>query len=246
MILVCSQCGAKIKIDVFKRFLNCPYCKSSLVVDEDRTFNCYILKHSRNEAWVRGLVQSLLNRTGLKKKAENIRIDFKLFPVWHVTFEDGETVTQPAAKTPHTEISSIKIPAGKLEFFDPNTHPTEVITPTVRHRAATVWTTDIQDRERKINRLWLVYLPIYFIDYRIYEKHHRASVVGDSTRIYSDTEITHYARRIPVKNLIFYPLTLATFLFLGFYFFEDNFEKIVSIVIAAVLFVVAANFFMRK
>ncbi|MBN1573126.1 MAG: hypothetical protein JW984_08020 [Deltaproteobacteria bacterium] len=246
MILTCSQCGAKIKIDQFKRFLTCPYCKSSLVVERDRTVECYVLRHGRNDIWVRGVIRGWFKRTGVEEDVEEIRIDFKLFPVWHASFENGQTVTQPAAKTLHTEISSVKIPAGDLKAFDRDTSLIEVMTPDVSHEAAAVWTTDTHDEKREVKRLWLVYLPIYFIDYRENGERHRASVVGESTKIYSDTKAVVDPYKIPVKHLIFFTAAFATFLILGFSISEDILIRGISMAAAALLFSAASWFYLRK
>lgn len=246
MILTCSQCGAKLKIDIFKRFINCPYCKSSLVVEQDRTVKCYILRHIRNDLWIKGVLRSWLKKAGLEGSAEDIKIDFKLFPIWHTTFEDGQTITQPAAKTAHTEISSIKIPAGDLKFFDENMSFTEVVTPSIRHEAATVWTTDTHEKHREINRLWLVYLPIYFIDYNMDGEHHRTSIVGESTKVYSDTTATYGDYKVPMKNLVLFLFAFGTFLILGFSISEDIFIRGLSTAAAALFFSVVSWFYLRR
>lgn len=246
MILICSQCGAKIKRDIFKRFITCPYCKSSLIVEQDRTVKCFILKHIRNDLWVRGVFRSWFKRADLKGSAEDIKIDFKLFPVWHTTFEDGQTTTQPAAGTPHTEISSIKIPAGDLSFFDESVSLAEAIAPTVKHEAATVWASDTHHVEREVNRLWLVYLPIYFIDYNLNGEHHRASIVGESTRVYSDTASAYGAFKIPIRNLVFFSLAFGTLLIVSFSISGDIFIKGVSAAAAAIFFSAVSWFYLRR
>ncbi len=246
MILSCSQCGAKLEIDSFKRFLHCPYCQSSLVVEKDRTVECYILKHIRNDLWVKGVFRAWLKKAGTDGDAKDIRIEFKYFPVWHATLEDGQAITQPAAKTLHTEISSVKIPAGDIKYFDENTSLSEILQPSIQHEAATGWTMDIHEEKKEVKRLWLVYLPIYFIDYQMGGDHHRVSIVGESTRIYSDTAAMFDAYKIPVKNLVFFGAAFGTFLFLGFLFSTNIFIKAGTIAIAAVLFSVAAKFFLKK
>jgi DNA-directed RNA polymerase subunit RPC12/RpoP len=246
MKLSCSQCGAKLEIDSFKRFLHCPYCQSSLVVEKDRTVECYILKHIRNDIWVKGVFRAWLKKSGTHGDIEGSRIEFKYFPVWHATLDDGQTITQPAANTLHTEISSVKIPAGDIKYFDNDTSLSLVIQPSIRHEAATGWTMDIHDQKKEVKRLWLVYLPIYFIDYQINGERHRVSIVGESTRIYSDTAAISENYKIPVKNLVFFGIAFGTFLFLGFLFSTNIFIKAGAIAVAAVLFSVAAKFYLKK
>jgi len=192
------------------------------------------------------VLRAWLKKTGVEEDVKDIRIDFKLFPVWHASFENGKTVTQPAARTLHTEISSIKIPAGDLKAFDQNTSLTEAVAPTVRHEAAAVWTTDTHDEKREIKRLWLVYLPIYFIDYRENGERHRASVVGESTKIYSDTKAVADPYKIPVKHLLFFTVAFGTFLGLGFSISEDILIKGISMAAATLLFSAVSWFYLRK
>ncbi len=216
MIVTCSQCGAKIKIDKDKRFLTCTHCRSSLILERDRTFQCFFLEHARNDIWASGALSARLKQNKIRSAPKDIKIDFRYFPVWHITFHDGTTKTQPGAKTIHTEISSVKIPAGDLKYFEEGIFPGEKVSPpTIEPEMASLWTRDEGESDRNVERLWLVYLPIYFIDFGLDGAVHHALLAGESTRIYSDTLPAVGGDKVDYRPIIFFTFAFGIFITLG-------------------------------
>jgi DNA-directed RNA polymerase subunit RPC12/RpoP len=245
MIIVCSQCGAKITTEKEKRFLTCPFCRSSLILEKDRTFACFYLQHKRNDQWARGALLARLSRAGYRETLGNIKIDFRYFPVWHITHTDGTTRTQPGAQTLHTEISSVRIPAGDLKYVEEHSSSGEKFPPpTIHPDAASLWTKDVGREMESIERLWLMYLPVYFMDFTLDGTYHRGSLVGETTTIYSDTLPSLQGKRTPAGLSIFFIAALGTFILLGS-FISSVLIKGIAIGLAASIFIVGWKIRMR-
>lgn len=246
MIVLCSQCGAKIEIYKDKKFLTCPYCRSSLILERDRTFECLFLEHSKNDIWASGALLSRLKQSGIRSVPKDIKIDFRYFPVWHITFHDGTTKTQPGAKTIHTEISSVKIPAGDLKHFEEGRFPHEKVSPpTIKQEMASLWTRDLGESDRNVERLWLVYLPIYFMDFKLDGAVHHALLAGESTRIYSDTLPSVGGDKIDYRPIIFFTFAFGIFITLGL-LFSSPLTKGIAIGTAAAIFILISKRIIEK
>jgi|GEM_PF-1812750 len=247
MIVACSQCGAKITIEDGRRFITCPFCRSSLLVEKDRTFECFYLEHQRNDIWARAFLLSQLRDAGVDADPKDLTIQFSYFPIWHITHSDGVSFTQPAAHTTHTEISSFRIPAGDLIYYDREKDDLgETAEPTILPDAATHWTKGDRDQIDGLTRLWLVYLPIYFFSFSVDGTRHRASIIGDSTRVYSDA-LTHFTKeKTNVRPLIFFTATFVTCLLFGFIFSESILLQISVIVGTMVVFMLFSPLILRN
>jgi DNA-directed RNA polymerase subunit RPC12/RpoP len=245
MIVKCSQCGAKIKLEKAKRFFTCTHCRSSLILERDRTFQCFFLEHHRSDSWATGSLAARLAQNNIRSIPKDIRIDFRYFPVWHITFRDGTTKTQPAAKTIHTEISSVKIPAGDLKYFEEGIFPDEKASaPTIEPETASLWTRDEGDKG-DVERLWLVYLPIYFIDFALDGTVHHASLIGESTRIYSDTLPAVGGAGVDYRPFIFFAFAFGIFITLGI-LFPSPLIKVIVIGTAAIVFILISKWVIRR
>lgn len=251
MKVVCSQCGAKIEYDYKRRFIKCPFCGSSLIVERDRTFECFFLEHTRNDIWVKAVLTTRLTKAGITGAPESLKIEFHYFPVWHLTIEDGSAKTMPGAQTIHTEISSIKIPAGDLTNFEEGKSSLPgLIIPTVKPEAAFHWTgseacfepADKVEMEDGVVRLWLIYLPIYFIAFNIDGFEYRASLVGESTNIYSDTLPDIGSKKTLYGPLIFFTFCLSVFIALGI-LIKDPIIRVIAIGIGAFISILLSRFF---
>lgn len=247
MIVACSQCGAKITIEDGKRFITCPFCRSSLLVEKDRTFECFYLEHRRNDIWARAFLLSQLKDAGITDEPKGLTIEFSYFPIWHITHSDGVSFAQPAAHTAHTEISSFRIPAGDLIYYDREKDDLgETAEPTIPPEAATHWTKGDRDQIDGLTRLWLVYLPIYFFSFTIDGVRHKASIIGDSTRIYSDAVKEFSKEKSNYRPLVFFTLTFLVCLVFGFIFSDSILMQVSVIVGAMIVFMLISPLILRN
>ena len=247
MIVACSQCGAKIDIEDGRRFIICPFCRSSLLVEKDRTFECFYLEHKRNDIWAKAFLLSQMKDAGIADEPKDLTIGFAYFPIWHITHSDGVSFTRPAAHTTHTEISSFRVPAGDLIYYDREKDDLgETAEPAIPPEAATHWTKGDRDSVNGLVRLWLVYLPIYFFSFKIDGVQHKASIIGDFARIYSDAVKEFTRERTSYRPLVFFALTFLVCLILGIIFSDSLLMQAVVIVGAMILFMLSSPLILRN
>ncbi|MBN1883708.1 MAG: hypothetical protein JW885_16215 [Deltaproteobacteria bacterium] len=247
MIVACSQCGAKIDIEDGRRFITCPFCRSSLLVEKDRTFECFFLEHKRNDIWAKVFLLSQLKDAGIDDEPKDLAIEFSYFPIWHITHSDGVSFTQPAAHTTHTEISSFRIPAGDLIYYDREKDDLgETAEPTIPPEAATHWTKGDRDSLNGLVRLWLIYLPIYFFSFTIDGVRHKASIIGDAARVYSDAVKEFSREKRNYRPLVFFIITFLVCLILGFVFSGSLLMQISVIVGAMIVFLLSSPLVLRN
>ena len=123
MIVRCSQCGAKINRKDENRFFSCPYCASALVLEGGRSFACFIMEHEQNDLWARALFHERLKQAGAAPDRGTVTVEFTYIPFWVIRRPDGSIAARPAAETHHRDLSSIKVPPGRLIFYEQDSRP---------------------------------------------------------------------------------------------------------------------------
>jgi DNA-directed RNA polymerase subunit RPC12/RpoP len=229
MVVRCSQCGAKIQRKDEGRFFACPFCRSSLVLEGERTFGCFVMEHQRNDLWPKALFRERLAEGSGGRTAGAITVDFVYVPFWVVRRKDGTIYGCPAAKSAHGDIHSIKIPPGRLVFVEEALYERlPVVTPSISLEAA------LGDRnDEGLGRVDLVYLPIYFMYTVVSRLSLFAFVVADSVALYCD--IPPRARdRISARPLIFFVGTAVLLTVVGLAF-DTVLARAVGIGAAALL-----------
>jgi hypothetical protein len=210
MIVSCSQCGAKINRKDENRFFNCPYCASSLVLEGGHAFGCFIMEHERNDLWARALFYERLRRAGIAPNQGMVSVQLAYIPFWVIRGHDGTIAAHPAADTHHQDLSSIKVPPGRLVFYEDDTRP----------NAPVVQLSVPLDRAlggqaaADLGRVDLVYLPVYWMQSTVADGRYDLAVVGDSSRLYSGT-VPSEKQDISVKSLVFFAAVGGLFAALG-------------------------------
>jgi hypothetical protein len=188
-----------------------------------------------------------LKDAGIDDEPKNLTLSFSYFPIWHITHSDGVSFTQPAAHTTHTEISSFRIPAGDLIYYDREKDDLgETEDPSIPPEAATHWTKGDRDQVNGLTRLWLIYLPIYFFSFSVGGTRHKASIIGDSTRVYSDAVSSFSKEKTDYRPLIFFITTFLVCLILGFLFSDSVLMQAAVIGGAMVLFMLFSPLILRN
>jgi predicted RNA-binding Zn-ribbon protein involved in translation (DUF1610 family) len=210
MIVGCSQCGAKINRVDENRFFTCPFCGSSLVLEGGQAFPCFIMEHERNDLWARALFYERLRRAGITPNHGMVPVEFVYIPFWVIRGHDGSIVAHPAAETHHQDLSSIKVPPGRLVFYEKDTHPNApvVALSVPLDRALGGW------GGSDFGRVDLVYLPVYWMQSTVANGRYNLAVVGDSSRLYSGT-VPSEKTDISVKSLFFFVAAGGLFAALG-------------------------------
>ncbi|MBN2224408.1 MAG: hypothetical protein JW765_07000 [Deltaproteobacteria bacterium] len=215
MIVGCSQCGAKIDRRDENRFFTCPFCRSSLVLEGGRSFAHLIMEHNRNDVWVRALFSERLEASGAANGSGIHHIGFTYYPFWFIRMNDGTAFARPAAHMPHPELSSIKVPPGRLKFLDEAEPPSAGIVP-YSIPLESVFGGE-GERIGSIRRIDLVYLPIYSTRCIRGSTPHTASVVGDGPRVYS-TLPPPPEKATSARPLIFFGAVLGAMIVAGLSF----------------------------
>ncbi len=206
MIVRCSQCGARINRRDERRFFTCPFCASSLVLEGDRSFACLIMEHERNDLWAKAAFHERLVKAGIGKNGGAITVTLAYVPFWVVRRIDGTVNAYPASETAYTGPSSLKVPPGRLTFFDETSHPgAPVVSPTVSLGAVLG-----AEEEKTLGRIDLTYLPVYSMRAHGAGAGHSCVLVADSSRIYSAT-VPLRERTIHARPLIFFLIAACFF-----------------------------------
>ena len=210
MIVHCSQCGGRIDRKDENRFFTCPYCASSLVLEGDRSFICLIMEHQPNELWARAVFLERLRKAGFGKNSGTIDVSLSYLPFWLIRRRDGTVSARPAAASMHADLSSVKVPPGRLVFLEEDSRPREpLIPPTISPRAALG-----AESETSVGRIDLVYLPVYSMRSAGPAGEHRSMLVADSSRLYSAT--TPVQKRAPyLRPLLFFIAAACFFVAVG-------------------------------
>jgi DNA-directed RNA polymerase subunit RPC12/RpoP len=191
MVVRCSQCGAKIQRKDEGRFFTCPFCRSSLVLEGNRTFGRFIMEHERNDLWAKALFYERLSQAGVGKPTGPIALEFARVPYWVVRRKDGTVRGYPAAQTAHEDIHLIKVPPGRLVFFEGETGTDRsIVDPSIPLGAALG-----EKEDEEVDRVDLVYLPVYFMHAVVSRASYRAFLVADGPIVHSDAAL-------PARNAI--------------------------------------------
>ncbi len=210
MIVRCSQCGAKINRKDENRFFSCPYCASALVLEGGRSFACFIMQHERNDLWARALFHERLKQAGVAPDRGKVTVEFTYIPFWVVRRPDGSIAAHPAAETHHRDLSSIKVPPGRLIFYEQDSRPDAPVI------ALSVPLNLAFDAEKKedLGHVDLVYLPVYFMESANAGGQCALTVVGDSSRPYWGV-MPAPKRYVSARPLAFFGAVAALFVVSG-------------------------------
>ncbi len=210
MIVRCSQCGAKINRKDENRFFRCPFCASSLVLEGGRSFVCFIMEHERNDLWARARFHERLTRAGVGAAHGTVAVDLSYIPFWVIRRHDGSVTAHPAVETSHQGLSSIKVPPGRLIFYEEGSRPEiPVIIPSIPLNRVLG-----EEIDGSLGRVDLIYLPVYCLRSAGADGRYSFSLVADSSRLYSGTDLVE-RRDISVRPLAFFAGAACLFVAVG-------------------------------
>ncbi|GEM_PF-2006539 len=178
MRVVCPQCGAPIEALTESRFYRCPYCTSSFLVQGGRELPEFVIRHRRDDRHAWSALKTWLEIRRVMDPLERDAVDFIQFPFWYDSSGTGGRVLVPAREHPFSEVSSVTLPAGDLVYLD---EKEEYAEPLVSLSEAA---TGIPPGSGE--PAWnLLYLPLYFLRYRVGECAYTAIVSGADGRVFS-------------------------------------------------------------
>jgi len=240
MNITCSQCGGKHDFDRGVSFFVCDFCGSSLIVRNDRAFQCFFMTHVRNDRWARGSLRYRLVRDGVPPKPEGFTVSYRYFPFWYVSLENGDERTMPAAATPHTELARVSCPLAELRYLSKQEFtPENFIMPAIVPDFGS-------SGDRAVHSVHLVFLPVYFMKFSIDGVSHRASVLGDFPRVYSDTLPRAEQKRGIHPLSVIYITAFFTLAILGWAISSSPFPvKAVLMAGATIFFIAISRFFVK-
>jgi hypothetical protein len=211
MIVGCSQCGAKINRRDERRFFSCPYCASSLVLEGGRLFACFIMEHERNDLWARALFFERLRGAGIAAGHGKAAVELSYIPFWVIGRHDGSITAHPAAEKCDPGLASIKVPPGRLVFYEESSRPNAPVIPLSVSLDQVIG----DEASKDLGRVDLVYLPVYSVQSDGAYGRHAVTLVADSSRLYSGT-VPAGKHEISIRPLLFFAAAAALFAAAGF------------------------------
>lgn len=178
MRVVCPQCGAPIEALTESRFYRCPYCTSSFMIQGGRELPEYVILHQRDDRHAWSALKTWLEIRHVTDPVSRDEADFMQFPFWYDSSGTGKCVLIPALEHPFSEVSAVVLPAGDLVFLEENGEYPE---PRVSLAEATSGLSAGSGEP-----VWnLLYLPLYFLRYRVGESAYTAVVSGADGRVFT-------------------------------------------------------------
>ena len=235
MIVHCSQCGAKINRKSENRFFDCPFCASSLVLEGGRSFACFIMEHERNDLWARALFHERLKRAGVAASHDKVDLELSYVPFWVVRRADGSITAHSAAQTRDYNLLSIKVPPGRLVFYEEGSLPKAPVVPLTVPFDRALGGQAVSDP----GRIDLVYLPVYFMQTDGSAGPCSFALVGDSSHLYSGTRVPAERRSVPIRSLIFFSVVAGLFATAGL-LIHDVYLKAAAIGIGGLVCVIVS------
>lgn len=178
MRVVCPQCGAPIEALTESRFYRCPYCTSSFLVQGGRELPEFVILHRRDDRHAWSALKTWLEIRRVTDPITKDAADFMQFPFWYDSSGTGGAVLFPAREHPFSGISSVTLPAGDLVYLEEKADYAEPLVALSEAAAG------IQPGSGE--PAWnLLYLPLYFLRYRVGEHACTAIVSGADGRVFS-------------------------------------------------------------
>ncbi|MFN7961787.1 MAG: hypothetical protein U0002_10990 [Thermoanaerobaculia bacterium] len=181
--LRCPQCGADNALPSGARVVRCAFCEAALFVDRGGLISHYQLprmvdKSQAVEAMRRWMAGNDTVKD-LDTKATITAMEPLRFPVWlfrSSSDQRGEaTRIEPAAPTPIPALADLKLPAGRLEPFEPQAEVVESAAVTVPIETARGW---LGEDAGSLSETALVHLPLWRGHYQYQGQEYSAYIEG--------------------------------------------------------------------
>lgn len=184
-MIACSQCGGENDLPSGLQLFNCRFCDAALFVDRSGVVLHYRLpplldKDAAGSALKRWMAGNDTVKD-LDRKSRIGEVRPISFPMWlfRAREKGGERVhVEPAAPTPIPQLADLKVPAGELEPFHPETEGVEAPQATVPLETARGWL-----KQRGIDNVTetaLVQVPLWRCRYTFSGEEYQALVEGST------------------------------------------------------------------
>ncbi|OJX40874.1 MAG: hypothetical protein BGO78_12430 [Chloroflexi bacterium 44-23] len=188
----CNQCGTQVQPYEGQVFITCPFCDSSIYIDENQVvFHYYVSPaldaDGANAALFRWMSDSHSVKD-LDQQARRLSTEFLFLPIWYFRVKmagNGETILlKPARAISVTELMNLKISASDLLPYHRDLG-LEAALPSVPLEAALGWLT-----EKKIVGVpletFLVHIPIFIIKYNYQDRIYSAVVEAGTGKVFAN------------------------------------------------------------
>ena len=115
MKLRCANCSAELALERDEAFFVCPFCSSSLYLDQARTFKSFLLPPAHSETSARDLLAREIARREIPPAAVT-RCDRVLLPFWGVRGQNLQE-TLPAFSPVSEALQGYRLPAAGAVFY---------------------------------------------------------------------------------------------------------------------------------
>lgn len=113
----CIQCGAKISPDKDDRFYSCPFCRSTLYIQEGRSLQHYYVPLKVVKKNLMSILSMWLAGNELHEDVTIVSTSLIYFPFWYFQFGGSENHLTPANSSEVEEINRIELPLVDLLPF---------------------------------------------------------------------------------------------------------------------------------
>jgi hypothetical protein len=193
--VLCPQCGAPVEALTESRFYRCPFCASSFVIHEGKGLAEYTFRHVRDDRQAWSALTSYLEEHQFTDSVEQIAADYLQFPFWMVSRNGDRRRLAPALEHPFPEISHVTLPAGDLVFLDDTgEYPEPSLLPKQAMEGIPV--------DERTGTVSLVFLPLYFLEYRTAGQAYTAIVAGPDGRVFATGHPEPTGIRLPVRHMV--------------------------------------------
>ena len=162
-------------------------------------------------------------------------VELSYVPFWVVRRADGSITAHSAAQTRDHNLLSIKVPPGRLVFYEEGSHPKAPVVPLTVPFDSALGGQAVSD----LGRIDLVYLPVYFMQTDGSAGPCSFALVGDSSHLYSGTRVPAERRNVPIRSLIFFSVVAGLFATAGL-LIHDVYLKAAAIGIGVLVCVIVS------
>ncbi|BBA69615.1 hypothetical protein KIP69_05550 [Geobacter sulfurreducens] len=192
MTIACPQCGAPAEARTDTRFHGCAFCGSSFMVERGIGIAEYHLEHERDDRVAWSALASTLERDGAGQAVERTSCEYLVAPFWLSRPESGGNRLVPALRHPWLQGPVPGLPGGDL-LFVPALN--DFILPDIPADEALG-----EGAGRGGTSLSLIYLPLYFLSFRLAGHDCRALVSAVDRRVALLTPLPLRSESVPFRH----------------------------------------------
>jgi hypothetical protein len=134
----CASCDAELPVEPDRRFVDCPHCNASSILDLGGAATCFALKETVDHDGARDRLMAWLRTHEVRDGVEIVEARRLLVPYWVLGSSAAGWATLASERADLPLPRSGRAPAGQLEHVDPDEghEAAEVLEPTMPLAAA--------------------------------------------------------------------------------------------------------------